>query len=512
MVRIFRPCWSGFTLYFLLAVALLCKSGLSIADAEIGSTLKPDLRLLIDISGSMKNSDPDNLRAPAFELMVRLLPEGAKAGVWLFGEDVQLLVPHRVVDSKWKEQALAAISQIDNSGQRTNIPAALAAATYDFDRLDSGYRTSIVLLTDGKVDVAASPMVNASEAKKVLGVLAPQLGGTGIPVHTIALSQEADWAFLRSLARVTGGIAEQAISASALSTIFIQALEMVAPTARVPVSDRQFSIDESVKEFTALVFFEGQTTGPVGLVSPDGRVFRPESSGVNAEWFQTAQFILVTMKSPQAGNWRLEASGKSRLRVSVISDLQLEVDPLPNSIAVGRRAELGVILKEQGRVVSDPALLELFEISVLITDPTGTASVIDVSGSYAVPANGEYRVLVPSFELPGRYEVLVRVQAQTLQRELPLFVEVSSTPQQATLVTRGQAPLADDFTAPLIVVGSASAAMLLIVWLILRRRKQRKLALWQRRARQIGTVVSETAPLVGVSATPDSPPSSQRLD
>ncbi len=50
--------------------------------------LKPDLRLLIDVSGSMKESDPDNLRAPALELIVRLLPEGARAGVWTFGESV----------------------------------------------------------------------------------------------------------------------------------------------------------------------------------------------------------------------------------------------------------------------------------------------------------------------------------------------------------------------------------------------------------------------------------------
>ncbi len=161
MLLSLRQRWSGLSLTLTIVLALLSLPNNVLADADLGSVLKPDLRLLIDISGSMKAADPDNLRAPALELMVRLLPEGAKAGVWLFGEDVQLLVPHRVVDAQCKAQALAAISEIDNSGLRTNIPAALAAATYDFDRLDPSYRTSIVLLTDGKVDVAdtkASPL------------------------------------------------------------------------------------------------------------------------------------------------------------------------------------------------------------------------------------------------------------------------------------------------------------------------------------------------------------------
>ena len=46
----------------------------------------PDVRLVIDVSGSMKQNDPNNLRQPAVELLVQLLPEGSKAGVWTFGK------------------------------------------------------------------------------------------------------------------------------------------------------------------------------------------------------------------------------------------------------------------------------------------------------------------------------------------------------------------------------------------------------------------------------------------
>ena len=50
----------------------------------------------------------------------------------------------------------------------------------------------------------------------------------------------------------------------------------------------------------------------------------------------------------------------------------------------------------------------------------------------------------------GRYQVMVRLHGDTLQRELPLLVEVAPPPEQATLVTRGQEPPEDDFERPLV--------------------------------------------------------------
>lgn len=94
---------AGEALVAIAIFVLLCLPLRVLADAALGDGLKPDVRLLIDISGSMKDSDPDNLRAPALDLIVRLLPEGSKAGVWSFGHEVQLLVEHRVIDDAWRQ-------------------------------------------------------------------------------------------------------------------------------------------------------------------------------------------------------------------------------------------------------------------------------------------------------------------------------------------------------------------------------------------------------------------------
>src|SRR3569833_199664 len=80
-----------------------------------------DIRVLIDISGSMKHNDPHNLRAPALRLLTGLLPNGVHAGVWTYGQQVNMLVSRGTVDSAWKARAeLAAATggtfeQVDNA-------------------------------------------------------------------------------------------------------------------------------------------------------------------------------------------------------------------------------------------------------------------------------------------------------------------------------------------------------------------------------------------------------------
>ena len=195
-----------------LLCTLLMLQTLAVPTLEAQDQL-PDVRLLIDVSGSMRESDPQNLRKPALELMVQLLPDGSRAGVWTFGQWVNMVVPHGEVDEPWRLQASAAVAEINNFGMLTNIPDVLELSTFDIEQLQYQYRTSIILLTDGKVEVSKDAAHNRRAARDLLEKVAPELRDWGVTVHTIALSDEADWEFLRALARITGGLAERAQSA-----------------------------------------------------------------------------------------------------------------------------------------------------------------------------------------------------------------------------------------------------------------------------------------------------------
>jgi len=100
-------------------------------DSEPPTLLPPDVRLVIDVSGSMKRNDPNNLRQPAVELLVQLLPENSRAGVWTFGKWINMLVPHKPVTPQWRESAQQKSADIRSVGLYTNIGEALEKAAYD---------------------------------------------------------------------------------------------------------------------------------------------------------------------------------------------------------------------------------------------------------------------------------------------------------------------------------------------------------------------------------------------
>ena len=91
---------------------------------------KPDVRLLIDISGSMKKNDPNNLRIPALQLVTNLLPQNADAGVWAFGRYVNMMVPLAPVNSDWQDKATKTAKKINSAGLYTNIGGVLTKASY----------------------------------------------------------------------------------------------------------------------------------------------------------------------------------------------------------------------------------------------------------------------------------------------------------------------------------------------------------------------------------------------
>ena len=71
-----------------------------------------DIRILIDVSGSMKKTDPSNLRVFALKLLNGLIPSGSRAGVWTFGRYVDMSVKWGKVNDEWRKAADTGASKI----------------------------------------------------------------------------------------------------------------------------------------------------------------------------------------------------------------------------------------------------------------------------------------------------------------------------------------------------------------------------------------------------------------
>ncbi|HEX4975913.1 MAG TPA: vWA domain-containing protein, partial [Pseudomonadales bacterium] len=322
-----------------------------------------DIRVVVDISGSMKKSDQNNVRIPATELLVNLFPKGSRAGIWVFGQQVDRLVPLDTVDDQWKQKALRNTKKISSTSLRTNIGEALLKASVGWEKPDKRYKRSIILLTDGKVDVSADAKMNQSARERLLNSILPQLRTKGININTIALSADADSELMEKLAVATDGKFSTINSANDLLKTFVNTFDKVVPLDQVPLKGNRFAIDKSINEFTALIFTHEKAAATV-LQTPSGSKYDKDQHDASVQWFHADNYDLITVSKPEAGQWLLLGESDESNRVTVVSDLKLQVAAIPVNILAGERVAIDISLLEHDKLLDKKAFLDVLSIQV----------------------------------------------------------------------------------------------------------------------------------------------------
>ena len=404
--------------YLLLVMVAVASIGNSIAEEAAPA----DVRILIDVSGSMERNDPNNLRQSALQLLVNLIPAGSQGGLWTFGQWVNMVIKPTPVDQAWRDQAIAASKQISSRGLYTNIGGALDNASYDFgySYFDAGQRpTSVILLTDGKVDIDKNPAVDAGERERILDDVLQKYVSVGVKIHTVALSDDADRALLQTLSERTSGQFSVANTADELSRIFLRTLDSIAPVTEVAINNNQFVIDASINEFTALVF-RAADAQPTLLIDPAGQVINALDLPSNIRWYEGGDYDLITVNDPKQGAWQINAAEDSANRVSIVSNLEMRVTGLAQNLIQYRAVDFTVDVVQQGETVTDNDFLSLLQVSAVAVD--------SVSGErqYLSPSSQQDGQYFFSFSptLSGTVDVQFDVSAQTFDRRQTATVEI----------------------------------------------------------------------------------------
>ncbi len=402
----------------LVILGLLVVSGASMAVSETVEGV--DTRILIDISGSMKKNDPGNLRRPALRLLVGLLPKEARAGVWTFGQYVNMQVPLGKVDRAWKIRARQGAGKIHSRGLFTNIEEVLKRSIADWKGATQKYRRHLILLTDGMVDISKKAEVNAESRQRILTQLLPQLKAYEAKVHTIALSERADHELMQTLSDETGGWYEQVNDAAQLQRIFLRLFEKVGRPDSVPLKDNRFSIDKSISETTLLVF-RGDGERPTRVTTPSGKIFGATNAPENVSWHRDEGYDLLTIRNPETGEWQIQASLDPDNRVMVVTDLKLHSTELPNKLALGEQLPLVVHLSDKGEKITEPGFLEMASVQVELADADGPGEprplFDDGQEDDKLTGDGIFTMIVGDRMKAGHVDLLLSVEGRTFKRE-----------------------------------------------------------------------------------------------
>lgn len=389
-------------------------AAVTLAD-ELAKPLPADVRVIIDISGSMKKTDPENLRKPAVDLIVRLLPDNSKAGLWTFGQSVNMLMPHRVVDPQWRSEGAQKATTINSVALFTNIGAALEKATEDYATPAKDYRRNIILLTDGVVDVSKEAVVNLNERKRILTELLPRLKASDYRVHTIALSADADHELMKKLSIATDGVFEVAETADELMSTFLRIFDQAVPAERVPLDENGFLVDASIQEFTALIFRRAEVPATI-IVAPDGKEYSTTDPQNNVNWYRTSKYDLITVQQPVPGQWKVKTDMDPGSRVTVVSNLQLVVQPLKSNIRSNQSLNVIYSFQENNQTITNKDFLGLLAGKALIAGST-SHEMTEIELTNVVPADGIFRQELNGFAGQGEYDVTLVIDGKTFKRE-----------------------------------------------------------------------------------------------
>ena len=387
----------------------------------------PDMRVLIDVSGSMRWNDPNNLRVPALRLLTEFLPSGSTAGVWLFAEATELLKEPQEVDAEWQQGVEARLNRIHSRGLFTNIEEAILTALEDWPAPADGSPRHLVLFTDGLVDLAAGAAASAASRERLINEHIPALQNANIQLHGLGLSDEIDQELMEQLTSRTGGWLEIAQDAATLQRIFMHMLEQTATPITVPLLDNRFTIDASIREFTVLVFREPNQ--PIALITPAGDRMTQANITATMRWRAEMGYDLVTVDTPMPGTWQIDAPLDPDNRVVVVTDLGLEISPMPNMLRTGEALRIQAWVTEQGQLLDRLDFLRLIEATATLTALDADSDLPHWVVLNMEPQDRYFRGHFATADLPlGVYQLDVQIDGGTFQRQIRRRIQLTGTP------------------------------------------------------------------------------------
>ncbi len=412
-----------------------------------------DVRVIIDVSGSMKKNDPKNLRAPALRMLVGLMPAKAKSGIWTFGKYVNMQVKHGKVTAAWKKLAMRESKKIHSRGLYTNIEEALKRTSQGWEKPNRKELRHLILLTDGMVDISKNPQDNEASRKRILNNIVPKLKKAGVSIHTIALSANADKKLMAALSGITDGWYEAVDNAEDLQRVFLHIFEKSTRVDTVPLENNNFSIDKSIKDMTVLVFRkpgESETK----LVTPGKKTWSYKKHPAGVKWYRDTGYDLISSKDPEAGQWLINAAIDPDNRVMVVTNLKLASGDFPNNIMYGDSLTLTAKLIQEGKTVTQERLLKLVNFNLYqhtlaeapaehhaagsavgkekkghdSTAQTKTVMLDDGKGADRLAKDGVYSLVFNTDQTSGDVSLIIQAKSPAFEREARHIIKIHATP------------------------------------------------------------------------------------
>ncbi|UCE72435.1 MAG: VWA domain-containing protein [Nitrospiraceae bacterium] len=380
-----------------------------------------DVVLVMDSSGSMKETDPHSLRIPAAKLFISLLDNDDRAGIISFsdrGYPIAYLTP--VDNDRNKDRLFRATERITSKGLFTNLYDAFNTGleVLSQDRID-GRQRIIILMSDGMMD-SGDPSEDITLVDKLQKELSETLEQEGIKVYTIAFTEQSDRRLLEKISKRTGGFYNLALTDRDFHVIFTSIFEGLKEPEMLPMEENGFLIDGSVEEVTIVATKTSPGTA-IQINAPDGQEYNAGKRYSGLEWFVSDNFDMITVQRPASGRWEILYSTGENNKAYIITDLRLQTNFEQLYALFGENLDIQAWLEKEGKVLIEGEVLETTDVSMALKNPDGNLTSLKPFHK----GDGIFRRSISPFT-PGNYRFTVVAKGKTFEREKSFLFNVAS--------------------------------------------------------------------------------------
>ncbi len=394
-----------------------------------------DSVVIMDSSGSMKQSDPRQLRKPAAKLFISLLDQQDKLSVVSFSSRAWPITFLTQLDSQQNiDKALNATDKISHKGVYTNIHSALEKGIeFLKESQPQGRDPIIILMSDGKIDVGNTDK-SAELRKKIISDLIPQLKEHNIKVYSIAFTEESDQALMQEIAEETEGRYALAASDDVLHKVFSKIFEQAKEPNMLPLHENMFVVDASIKELT-IIANKKSDQSQIHLQKPNGDRINSSFKSETLKWFVSSSFDMITITKPEEGEWKILFSDDDN-KAYIVTDIKLRTRFEFNQESYNPELIIRTWFEQNEVTEANQELLNNMQLQLEIEHPDGRVDTFpiekrDDSGTYTV----NY-----SPEMNGFYGASIVATSQTFQRQqtfsfsntMPVAPEPEPEPEPVT--------------------------------------------------------------------------------
>ena len=194
----------------------------------------------------------------------------------------------------------------------------------------------------------------------------------------------------------------------------------------IPLVANKFTVDETVRQFTAVVFRK-KGFGSTQLDDPEGMDFGRSSDRAGVTWHREKKYDIVTVTKPMEGEWRLIAAKDPDNEIFITTNLQMAVENMPKEIIAETDTRIRMLMTDNGKLLKNSNFLSAITATVEITNKRGDKDTLPMEldmitgGYFFVDIGRELKI--------GPYELVVKAVGNTFERTETLSFYVKPKPK-----------------------------------------------------------------------------------